>query len=153
MSNRKIRAVKPSQVKTQAPKLGKIVPTTNQPTAAQKDAILDRADKSVPVATTSPTAPAAKKRGRPSKASQAAPQPAPAGSNGKHPQTLAAVVASPSSLSMVITGHYSGEVPSLVEAQKQYRRLSNGAAAALPDAAVYTNGTQTFTRVVLSCHL
>lgn len=76
---------------------------------------------------------------------QAAPQPAPAGSNGNHPKTLAAVASSPPSLSLVIPGHYSGEVPSLIEAQKQYRRLSSGCSPKFPDGAVYTNGTQTYT--------
>lgn len=128
-----------SPVKTDTrPKLGTLTPTSSQPTPAQKDAILDRADKPVPVVTK-------RKRGRPAKSIQAAPQAAPAVSNGKHPQTIAAVASTSSALSMVITDHYSNEVPNLDEALKTYRRLKSGAdGEKIPEARLYMNGTQVY---------
>lgn len=128
MSNRKSSAPKISAVKA---------PGKTPVTTGAKPAL------AAPATTVSQTP--AKKRGRPAKAPQAASQPAPAGSNGNHPKTLAAAVASPPSLSLVIPDHFSGEVSSLDEALKQYCRLANGSPDKLPEAGVYMNGTRTYT--------
>lgn len=130
------KAPKASPKALPAPKLGPMVPTVSQPTAAQKDGILDRADKSIPAATTT-----GKKRGRPSKATQTAPKAATAQGNGSTPHTLAAAVAAPSGVLLRIGDDTPLECGNLEAAVAAYNRLQRGAGGKQKNGFVYMGGT------------
>lgn len=88
---------------------------------------------------------AAKKRGRPAKAPQAAPQVATAQGNGKTPHTIQATAAAPTGVLLRIGDETPMECGNLEAAVAAYNRLQRGANGDLPEGKVYTGGTVTAT--------
>lgn len=89
---------------------------------------------------TLPTA-TGKKRGRPAKASQAAPKVATAQGNGKTPHTIPAAAAAPTGVLLRIGDDTPLECGNLEAAVAAYNRLQRGAGGKQSDGFVYMGGT------------